>query len=85
MTTETVLAQTSSESAIDASMPSTAPWPYTGTEHLDSVNDGREVRICGDRVNNMADHPRFRKCTCLWAAASRSLDSCSRHSQRQRT
>src|SRR6201989_326456 len=34
--------------------------PYTGKEFLDSLNDGREVWIYGERVNNITDHPAFR-------------------------
>jgi 4-hydroxyphenylacetate 3-monooxygenase len=34
--------------------------PYTGKEFLDSLNDGREVRIYGERVDNIAEHPAFR-------------------------
>lgn len=34
--------------------------PYTGKEFLDSLDDGREVWIYGDRVKNIAEHPAFR-------------------------
>jgi 4-hydroxyphenylacetate 3-monooxygenase len=34
--------------------------PYTGREYLDSLNDGREVWIYGQRVGNIAEHPAFR-------------------------
>ena len=34
--------------------------PYTGQEFLDSLDDGREVWIYGERVGNIADHPAFR-------------------------
>src|SRR5437588_4878524 len=34
--------------------------PYTGKEFLDSLNDGREVWIYGQRVNNITEHPAFR-------------------------
>src|SRR5207248_3499656 len=34
--------------------------PYTGKEFLDSLDDGREVWIYGERVKNIADHPAFR-------------------------
>ena len=34
--------------------------PYTGQEFLDSLNDGREVWIYGERVKNIAAHPAFR-------------------------
>jgi aromatic ring hydroxylase len=34
--------------------------PYTGKEYLDSLDDGREVWIYGERVKNIAAHPGFR-------------------------
>ncbi len=34
--------------------------PYTGQEYLDSLDDGREVWIYGERVKNIAEHPGFR-------------------------
>jgi 4-hydroxyphenylacetate 3-monooxygenase len=34
--------------------------PYTGKEFLDSLDDGREVWIYGERVKNVAEHPAFR-------------------------
>src|SRR6202140_4258382 len=34
--------------------------PYTGKEFLDSLDDGREVWIYGERVSNIAEHPAFR-------------------------
>jgi 4-hydroxyphenylacetate 3-monooxygenase len=34
--------------------------PLTGPQYLDSLNDGREVWIYGERVKNIAQHPAFR-------------------------
>jgi 4-hydroxyphenylacetate 3-monooxygenase len=34
--------------------------PFTGAEYLESLNDGREVWIHGERIGNVADHPAFR-------------------------
>ncbi|HYD75424.1 4-hydroxyphenylacetate 3-hydroxylase N-terminal domain-containing protein [Ramlibacter sp.] len=34
--------------------------PFTGQEYLESLNDGREVWIYGQRVKNIAEHPAFR-------------------------
>jgi len=34
--------------------------PYTGQEFLDSLDDGREVWIYGERIKNIAEHPAFR-------------------------
>ncbi len=38
----------------------TAVLPYTGREFLDSLDDGREVWIYGERVKNITLHPAFR-------------------------
>ena len=34
--------------------------PYTGQGFLDSLDDGREVWIYGERIKNIAEHPAFR-------------------------
>ncbi|HJU15402.1 MAG TPA: 4-hydroxyphenylacetate 3-hydroxylase N-terminal domain-containing protein [Stellaceae bacterium] len=34
--------------------------PYTGQEFLDSLDDGREVWIYGERVRKITEHPAFR-------------------------
>ena len=34
--------------------------PYTGQEFLDSLDDGREVWIYGERVKQITEHPAFR-------------------------
>jgi 4-hydroxyphenylacetate 3-monooxygenase len=34
--------------------------PMTGDEYLESLNDGREVYIFGERVKNVTTHPAFR-------------------------
>ena len=34
--------------------------PYTGREFLDSLDDGREVWIYGERVGKITEHPAFR-------------------------
>ncbi len=38
----------------------TTQLPYTGREFLDSLDDGREVWIYGERIANIAEHPAFR-------------------------
>ena len=38
----------------------TAVVPYTGQEFLDSLDDGREVWIYGERVTHITRHPAFR-------------------------
>ena len=34
--------------------------PFTGAEYLESLRDGREVYIYGERVNDVTTHPAFR-------------------------
>ncbi|MGH7905283.1 MAG: 4-hydroxyphenylacetate 3-hydroxylase N-terminal domain-containing protein [Candidatus Binataceae bacterium] len=34
--------------------------PMTGAEYLESIRDGREVYICGERVKDVTMHPAFR-------------------------
>jgi 4-hydroxyphenylacetate 3-monooxygenase len=41
--------------------------PYTGKEFLDSLDDGREVWIYGERVKNITTHPAFQNCARMLA------------------
>src|SRR3989442_417392 len=41
--------------------------PYTGNEFLDSLDDGREVWIYGERVKNITTHPAFQNCARMLA------------------
>ena len=34
--------------------------PFTGAEYLESLRDGREVYIYGERVKDVTTHPAFR-------------------------
>ena len=34
--------------------------PLTGTEYLESIRDGREIWIYGERVKDVTTHPAFR-------------------------
>jgi 4-hydroxyphenylacetate 3-monooxygenase len=34
--------------------------PFTGKEYLESLRDGREVYIQGERVDDVTTHPAFR-------------------------
>ena len=36
------------------------PRPFTGAEYIESLKDGREVYIDGERVEDVASHPAFR-------------------------
>src|SRR2546423_3668250 len=38
----------------------TATRPFTGAEYLESLRDGREVYIYGERVRDVTKHPAFR-------------------------
>ena len=46
--------------------------PFTGAEYLESLRDGREVYIYGERVKDVTTHPAFRN------AAARSPSSTTR-------
>ena len=41
--------------------------PYTGNEFLDSLDDGSEVWIYGERVRKITEHPAFRNCARMIA------------------
>src|SRR5215472_4919726 len=47
--------------------------PYTGQEFLDSLDDGREVWIYGERMTNIAKHPAFRNTARMLARLYDSL------------
>ncbi len=34
--------------------------PFTGAEYLESLHDGREIHIYGERVADVGTHPAFR-------------------------
>ena len=34
--------------------------PFTGQEYLESLRDGREVYVYGERVSDVTSHPAFR-------------------------
>src|SRR5216683_3192666 len=47
--------------------PNTLTLPYTGKEFLESLDDGREVWIYGERVKNITTHPAFQNCARMLA------------------
>ncbi len=53
-----VAEQTSRYNAYDSSRPVTRP--MTGEEYLESLRDGREVYVYGERVKDVTQHPAFR-------------------------
>jgi hypothetical protein len=48
----------SAEAAHDGRRVNPSRLPYTGREFLESLDDGREVWIYGERVKRIAEHPR---------------------------
>ena len=46
--------------ALRADAPASTTSVYTGAEFLDSIQDGREIYIYGERVKNVTQHPAFR-------------------------
>lgn len=34
--------------------------PFTGTEYIESLRDGRRVYLQGERIDNVTEHPAFR-------------------------
>src|ERR671936_301667 len=43
-----------------ATKPHVSSRPFTGSEYLESLRDGREVWIYGERVQDVTAHPAFR-------------------------
>ena len=56
----------------------TAVVPYTGQEFLDSLDDGREVWIYGERVRQITDHPAFRNTARMIARLYDALHAITR-------
>ena len=52
--------------------------PLTGDEYLESLDDGREVWIYGERVENVATHPALRNTARMVARLYDSLHDPSR-------
>lgn len=68
MTPTTTLKETSTAAAGTMVVPqpamspsaSTTARPLTGEEYVESIRDGREIYIYGDRVEDVTTHPAFR-------------------------
>ena len=41
--------------------------PLTGAEYLESLRDGREIWLYGERVKDVTTHPAFRNTACMIA------------------
>ena len=46
--------------------------PFNGTEYLDSLKDGREVYIYGERVEDVTTHPAFRNSARRFGSVEKS-------------
>src|SRR5690349_24678296 len=63
------------EAPSDVRMPSSSPngrnphmtAPYTGKTYLESLRDGREIWIYGERVKDVTTHPAFRNTARMMA------------------
>ena len=40
--------------------------PFTSAEFLESLRDGREIWIYGERVKDVTTHPAFRNTAACW-------------------
>jgi 4-hydroxyphenylacetate 3-monooxygenase len=54
--------------------------PYTGREYLDSLRDGREIWIYGERVKDVTTHPAFRNTARMIARLYDALHDPARQS-----
>src|SRR5260221_356265 len=59
----------------------TATRPFTGAQHLESLRDGREVYIYGERVKDVTVHPAFRNSVAS-AAYLYDFQSCPQNLER---
>jgi len=57
----------------------TATRPFTGAEYLESLRDGREVYIYGERVQDVTSHPAFRNSARMVARLYDALHDPARH------
>src|SRR6516165_3259866 len=53
--------------------------PYTGAEYLESVRDGREIWLYGERVKDVTTHPAFRNTVRMIARLYDALHDPSTH------
>src|SRR2546423_6477206 len=64
-----------------ATRPATATRPLTGEEYLESLRDGREIWIYGERVKDVTTHPAFRNSARMLARLYDALHDPSRNSK----
>jgi aromatic ring hydroxylase len=53
--------------------------PFTGNEYLESLRDGREVWIYGERVKDVTAHPAFRNAARMIARLYDALHDPATH------
>src|SRR6516162_3410640 len=54
--------------------------PFSGAEYLESLRDGREVYIYGERVKDVTSHPAFRNQA---VSVSKLYDACTMPNRRR--
>jgi len=57
---ESAMTATDTDATADAADGGPVTLPFTGEEYLESLRDGREVWIYGERVRDITAHPAFR-------------------------
>jgi 4-hydroxyphenylacetate 3-monooxygenase len=62
-----------------AATPRGTRMPFTGDEYLESLRDGREIWLYGERVEDVTTHPAFRNSA---RSIARLYDGADRHWQR---
>src|SRR5262245_51773211 len=75
MTRTPALRKGTTAEAICKSQPaiSTSARPMTGDEYIESIRDGREVYLYGDRVADVTTHPAFRNSVRMTARLYNAL------------
>src|SRR5262249_6672607 len=62
-----------------ATTPHVSSRPFTGSEYLESLRDGREVWIYGERVKDVTAHPAFRNSARMLARLYDALHDPATH------
>jgi aromatic ring hydroxylase len=57
--------------------------PFTGAEYIESIRDGREIWIYGERVKDVTTHPAFRNTVRMIARLYDALHHPDRYGQRR--
>ncbi|MEU0469392.1 4-hydroxyphenylacetate 3-hydroxylase N-terminal domain-containing protein [Amycolatopsis thermoflava] len=70
-----------SQATVDNETSTTSARPLTGEEYLESLRDGREIWIYGERVKDVTTHPAFRNSARMLARLYDALHDPSRNSK----